>query len=206
MKHIFHQIVLLVITAILFTSCYNDSAVSGADDQDSVTVDGYLSEPFPTKAEENLGTVTESLYTESGEDEMPKTFVELTPFDIDEKEYRFMVGDIEYVIDLSCYNSTYIDEFDALEELEHKTDKIYTEKRPITSAEESLDYGMEIFREYLINAGTNETEWLLLGVLRDEINDAWGVCFGPSPLRPGYELRITYYNDGEMISLRVYGE
>ena len=197
---------LVIVFAILLSACYNDTSTGGADGRDGVPVDASSPETLFADDVEGLDAAAESSCTEIGEDEMPEPFVELTPFDINEKEYSFMVGDTEYVIDLSYYDSTSLIEFDALEELDYKTDQVYTEKRPVTSAEESLDYGMEIFREYLINTGTNETEWLLLGVLRDETNGAWGLCFGPAPLRPGYDLRITYYSDGEMISLRYYGE
>lgn len=207
MKHIFYQIVLLVITEIFLVSCYNDTANSSADGGDSVSVDASSSEVLHADGVEDLDAEAGSSCTESGEDGMPEPFVELTPFDINEKEYRFMVGDTEYVIDLSYYDSTSLSEFDALEELEHKTDKVYTEKQLVTSVEEALNYGVKIFREYLISTGENETtEWLLLGVMRDEANDAWGICFGPAPLRPGYDLRISYYSDGEMISFRPYGE
>lgn len=179
MKHIFHPTVFLVIIAILLTACCKDADYSDAD------------------------------CVENSEEKISRSFVEMTPFDINENEYRFLIGDTEYVIDLSYFDLMSAYEFDALEELEYKTDIDYIEKRPVTTAEEALSYGMDIFKEYcmrIIGNKASKDEWLLLGVLHDEINDAWGISFAPAPLTPGWGLMITYYSDGEMISFRIDGE
>lgn len=205
MKHIIYLTVFLVITSLLLTSCQNNTAGIGTDGSAAVSADSST-EPLNSDDTQHLDTAGESSVSESGEDETPKDFVELTPFDIDEKEYRFKVGDTEYLIDLSYYDSESLREFDALEEQEYKTDKVYTEKHPVTSAEESLSYGVEILREYILETESEQTTWLLFRVMRDEANDAWGISFGSAPLRPGSDWILTYYSDGEMISFRTYGE
>lgn len=216
MKKIFRLAVSLAVAAVLLSACGGDTPNSGADmrarDEDSIDISSQ--ESIPGQDDQSDGSAVSSAENEAdkedsadtGEDESPQDFAELPPIDIDEKEYRFTVGDVEYTFDLTLCDPESLSEFDALEEEEYRSDKVYAKKRAVTSAEDAVSYAMEIFAGYLIDPPDSQTDWLLLNVMRDEANDAWGLSFAPAPLCPSYDMRVTFYSDGEMISLRVYGE
>ncbi len=203
---------------LLFTSCMNNEKPNSNLPDESVTVGSTLeevtTEATTTTAEsttvttseattsEATTTTTEAITTEAVEEKIIIYAPE--PFDVNADEYRFMYENLECVIDLE-YFEIEPDEFDIrkIEEYPFEDDVDYPNKRPITSLEEATAYGVEIFMQQGLFT-PDEPTWLLLAVMRDEVNDAWGVSFSPAPLCPGLGVEYTFYSDGGGIVSSYY--
>ncbi len=198
MKQAFRLFIILT-AALLFTACGNARQKGIAPD---VSVPTEAPEAPTSSTASGPPSPTEKATEVSTEAKIIVYAPE--PFDVNAGEYRFMYENLECVIDLE-YFEIEPDEFDIreIEEYPFKDDVDYPNKRPITSPEEATVYGVEIFMQHGWFT-SDEPTWLLLAVMRDEVNDAWGVSFSPAPLCPGLGVEYTFYSDGGGIVSSYY--
>lgn len=75
------------------------------------------------------------------------------------------------------------------------------EKQAISSVDDAIAYGQLIFDEYNKAEGRNNDNWVMMGIERDEANDAWLTWFSEPPLRPGECISVAFYGNGEIIAV-----
>lgn len=78
---------------------------------------------------------------------------------------------------------------------------VTVQKQAISSVDDAIAYGQLIFDEYNKAEGWSNDNWVMMGIERDEANDAWLTWFSEPPLHPGECISVAFYGNGEIIAV-----